>query len=165
MLKTKTAVILIVACSVIFGLLGAAGGMEFVSQQWDAAESRRQAQDVETFKQNEQREGSISQLQASLKAFTAANNACQENFTSSTLLYETAPQLNLSITGLRGLPLIPIGVQGNSAPRWWIPAKIKPQTYGDPRGAVYFYVRTDPNAADGRLLTEGPYAPAQVNQQ
>lgn len=165
LMAVNRAVFLAVACSVIFSVLGAACGAEYVLRGMDQIEQGAAASAMDSAERATTEPHSQSAAQREIRMrLAAALKACQENFTAGTVLYETAPQLNIAVTGLRGLPLIPVGVQGQAAPRWWIPAKIKPQTYGDPRGAVYFYIRQDPSYTDGRLLTEGPFAPEVAAQ-
>lgn len=158
LMSVNRAVFLAVACSLIGAVAGAAGGAEYVLRGMDVIE-KSAAADRASYDQHQ-----AAAEHAIVASLSDNLGECEEKFSASTLIYETAPQLNLSITGVRGLPIIPVGVQGNSAPRWWIPAKITPQTYGDPRGAVYFYTRRDPHYKDGRLLTEGPFVPGVVNQ-
>jgi hypothetical protein len=168
-IRVRSAALLVAACSLIFGVIGASLGGEYTIQRMDAidaAAAEQRATDQTRLNESMNRvENNAAQLERKNSALMGDVALCQEYFSSATLIYESAPQLNVAITGLRGLPIIPVGVQGAAAPRWWIPAKIKPQTYGDPRGAVYFYTKRDPNYTDGRLLTEGPFLPAQVNPQ
>lgn len=105
-------------------------------------------------------------LEQNNSTLRAAVTACHEFLSTGTVLYETTPRLDLAITGLRGLPVIPIGGSAQAIPRWYIPAKIKPLSYSDgPRAGVYYYVKPDPAFEDGRLSTEGPFVPEQVNPQ
>lgn len=158
-MKKPMAIFLIVACSLICGVLGVAGGAEYVLHGMDkinqAAFDERSARDA---RDNVAHLSIVADLSAHLRS-------CESQFRDSTLIYESAPQVNLAVTGVRGLPIIPVGVQAPIAPRWAIPARITPQTYGDPRGAVYFYTRRDPRYTDGRLLTEGPFVPQAVPAQ
>jgi hypothetical protein len=163
MLKTKTAVILIVACSAIFGLLGAAGGAESVNRRWDAVDAKRFARDAEIAGQANKVDGlrdqAIERLRSTAESFAAANAACQQQFAQGTLLYETPPASQISI-GLRGVLGLPVNITpgSNVAPRWWVPARIKPQIYGAAQGAVYYYV-----SGDGKA--DGPYLPAAPGMQ
>jgi hypothetical protein len=166
-MKVSWAVCLTVACSLICGVLGVAGAAEYVMRGMDKIDQSAAASAMDSAQRALTAPHPQSATQREIRLRLANNlKACQENFATGTLLYETAPQLNIAITGLRGLPLIPVGMQGTApAPRWWIPAKIEPQTYGDPRGAVYYYTKRDPSFTDGRLLTEGPYVPVPVATQ
>lgn len=155
-MKKPMAIFLIVACSVICAGLGVAGGADYVLHGMDkinqAAFDQRSAQDA---RDNVAHLSIVADLSAHLRS-------CESQFRDSTLIYESAPQVNLAVTGLRGLPIIPVGVQGNSVARWAIRGRVTPQAYGDPRGAVYYFAERDPHYTDGRLRTEGPFVPEQV---
>lgn len=155
-IRLKTAMILTVAVAAIFGGLGAAGGMEYALRGMDAIDNAAAA-DRAAYDSREE-----AARRANVASLTAELRTCREYFSASTLIYDSAPRLDLSITGVPGLPVIPVGMQTNANARWFIPARIKPQTYGESRGAVYFYARRDPGYSDGRLLTEGPFVPESV---
>lgn len=129
-------------------LLGAAGGAEYVMRRVDEMDAVAQVQREDAQKKSAE---SIRLAEQSAQIFAQANAACRQQFTESTVIYERAPQLTLSL-GFRGLPVIPIGGQGDEAPHWVIPAKIKPVVLGDARGAVYYYM-----SAENRM--DGPYLP------
>lgn len=59
---------------------------------------------------------------------------------------------------LGGLPAIPVGTQGDEAPHWLIPAKVRPMVLGDSRGAVYYYMNAENHM-------DGPYLPEPVKAQ
>jgi hypothetical protein len=151
MLKTKTAVILIVACSAIFGLLGAAGGGEYVMSRMDAMEGAR---GLEHSKVDAAKDALITRYEQTAVDLNRQLYACQVNFQASTVLYEAAPGLQLSL-GIRGVGLTP---SANQTPRWVIPARVKPLVLAGTQGAEYYYM-----TPDNRL--DGPYIPQAAAQQ
>ncbi len=135
--------------------LGFAGGAEYVMRQWDAMDSVRS---VERVKDEKLRNETTERLNQTAVSLSQQLFACQENFEESTVIYERPPQLTLGFSGFRGLPVIPIGGQGDEAPHWMIPAKVKPIVLGDSRGAVYYYM-----SRENRM--DGPYLPDVVKGQ
>jgi hypothetical protein len=76
----------------------------------------------------------------------------------ATVIYERSPQIQVTFTGLRGLPVIPLPGQGQQLPRVMIPGRVRPLILapdGDTRQAVFFYV-----SKDNRM--DGPYNPEVV---
>ena len=143
----------------IFSLvLGFAGGAEYVMRRVDALDAQRQARDQEIAAQNNKfeaaRDEAITQLRSQSEIFAQANAACRQQFTEGTLLYETPPAAQVS-QGVRSILGMPVNMTpgANVAPRWWIPAHIKPQVYGGAQGAVYYYISQD-NRADGPYLPD-----------
>ncbi|MGA7793440.1 MAG: hypothetical protein WCA19_10405 [Candidatus Acidiferrales bacterium] len=151
MLKTRTAVILIVACSAIFGLLGAAGGGEYAMSRMDALEGPRE---VERAKDATKQREAFQQVEQTAEQLSQQVMACNSAFATQTVLYEPAPGLQLSL-GLHGLGVAP---SANQAPKWVIPARVKPLVLAGTQGAVYYYM-----TADNRL--DGPYIPQVAAQQ
>jgi hypothetical protein len=146
-MKTKIAVILMAACSAIFSLLGAAGGMEYVNRRWDAAETARIAKDAAAEKQ---RANLIAERDSTDQSLLNQLFECRGQFLASTVLYEPAPGLSLNLSlGMRGLGVAP---SASETPRWVIPAKIKPLVMAGTQGAVYYYM-----TVDNRM--DGPYIP------
>lgn len=144
-IRVKTATILAAACSVIFGLLGAAGGAEYVMHQMDAIDAQRIARETQAEKQ---RASVIAQRDVTDQSLLNQLFECRGQFLASTVLYEPAPGLQLSL-GLRGLGVAP---SANETPRWVIPAKIKPLVLAGTQGAEYYYL-----TSDNRM--DGPYIP------
>lgn len=135
--------------------LGFAGGAEYVMRKVDAMDADRAAAQEKSETQRNNQERGIEQAAMEL---TQELTSCQANFQESTVIYERPPQLTLGFSGMRGLPVIPIGGQGDEAPHWLIPAKVKPLVLGDSRGAVYYYMNSE-NRMDG------PYLPETVKPQ
>lgn len=139
-------------------VLGFAGGAEYVMRRVDALDAQRQARDQEIAAQTNKfeaaRDEAMTQLRAQSEIFAQANAACRQQFSQGTLLYETpaAAQVSLGVRSVLGMP-VNMTPGANVAPRWWIPAKIKPQVYGAAQGAVYYYVSTD-NRVDGPYLPD-----------
>jgi len=152
----KTAVILIVACSVISAVIGASCGAEYTMRQWETADSARAARETAAEKQ---RASAISARDAADQSLLSQLFDCRAQFSEGTILYETPANTQLSI-GLRGVLGLPVNVTPglNVVPRWWVPAKIKPQIYGPAQGAVYYYV-----GGDGKV--DGPYLPTAPGGQ
>jgi hypothetical protein len=139
--------------------LGFAGGAEYVMQRVEKVEAQRRVREQEIFVQRGQAEAErdriIGNLQAASDALASLNIECQAKFSEGTLVYETPAVAQVSL-GLRSVLGMPVNLTpgANGAPRWWIPAKIKPQVYGEARGAVYYYVSRD-QRVDGPYFPEG----------
>jgi hypothetical protein len=155
--------------SVFSLVLGFAGGAEYVMRRVDAMDAVRVAHQAEidakrlardqefaadANKVDEMRDEAITRLRSESEVFAQANAACRQQFAEGTLLYETPAVAQVSL-GLRSI--LGMGVSqtpgANVAPRWWIPAHIKPQVYGASQGAVYYYISTD-NRVDGPYLPD-----------
>ncbi|MBZ5662724.1 MAG: hypothetical protein LAO08_20170 [Acidobacteriia bacterium] len=146
----KTAITWFLILGAIELALGFAGGAEYIMRKVDALDAdRAAAQDkVDAAKDAIAKQYISTDVELNRELYL-----CQANFLESTVIYERPPQLTLGFSGIRGLPVIPIGGQGDEAPHWLIPAKIKPMVLGDSRGAVYYYMSRD-NRMDGPYLPE-----------
>jgi predicted DNA repair protein MutK len=150
--------LLILGYGVMCMVLGFAGGAEVVMRKVDALDAQRARATAADAKQAEEVHAQLvttaTQAQSSAEIFAAANAACRQQFSQGTLLYETPAAAQMA-TGLRSVLGMPVNLApgANVSPRWWIPAKIKPQVYGPAQGAVYYYIGQD-NRVDG------PYLPA-----
>lgn len=80
-----------------------------------------------------------------------------EHFSEATVLYEPLPAKSDMISSVAMLLGHPVPVVQGMAPRWFIPAKVKPIVYGDPRGMQLVYV-------DAQGRKEGPFAPGILPQ-
>lgn len=156
-MRKDTAITWILVVSAVSLALGFAGGAEYVMRRVDALDGARAAAQQKT---EAARQDDWNKLELTLKNSQQAADVlgtgftnCRAQFDQSTVIYERAPQLTLGFSGIRGLPVIPIGAQGDEAPHWLIPAKIKPMVLGDSRGAVYYYMTRD-NRMDGPYLPE-----------
>lgn len=146
----KSAITWMLLIGVIAMVLGFAGGAEYVMRRVDALDAARESEQAQI---NAQREERSKQYADAAVGLTAQLAACQTQFEESTVIYERPPQLTIGFSGIRGLPVIPVGGQGDEAPHWLIPAKIKPIVLGDSRGAVYYYMNRE-NRMDGPYLPE-----------
>jgi hypothetical protein len=144
--------------SILSLALGFAGGAEYIMRRVDALDAQRHARDQEiaaqTNKLEAARDEGIERLKANAEIFAQANAACRQQFSEGTMLYETpaVAQVSLGLRSVLGMPVTQTP-GANVAPRWWIPAKIKPQVYGESHGAVYYYIGQD-NRVDGPYLPD-----------
>jgi hypothetical protein len=82
----------------------------------------------------------------------------EESTGDSTVIYERSPQIQISFTALRGLPVLPLPGNGQELPRVLIPGHVKPLILapdGDARQAVFYYM-------DRKNRLDGPYLPEVV---
>ena len=148
-MRVKTAIAYAIAIAVIFGVVGVAAGGEYVMSQADVLDAQRA---VQQRKVNEDRVDTMNRYEQTAVELNRQLYACQVQFQASTVLYEPAPGLQLSL-GLRGVGIAP---SANQTPRWVIPARVKPQVLSGSPGGLYYYL-----TSDNRM--DGPYVP-QVAQ-
>lgn len=108
-----------------------------------------------------QKESLAQQLAAYITAGGQQMGASRELLSEATVLFEPAPvdprlQAVQTILTLAGHP-VPLPMISGMRPRWFIPAKIKPTVYGDPRGMQLIYV-------DAQGHKQGPFAPEILPQ-
>jgi hypothetical protein len=157
--------------------IGVAIGGGFAMRQADAAIDAIRAHDAEEYASLKTNCDSVVELNGRLQEALGKMNAAAGNLLSrvgqdesilkeyvddaqasageSTVIYERSPQLTIRLTGIRGLPILPLPGNGQELPRVLIPGRVKPMILapdGDTRSAVFFYVKN--NRMQGPFLPE-----------
>jgi hypothetical protein len=96
-----------------------------------------------------------------LENYTKTAASQRELLSTATVLYEPAAQSQAPLAAAAQLIATfaghPLPAVSGMVPRWYIPARVRPTVYGDPRGMVLMYV-------DAQGRKEGPFAPEILPQ-
>jgi hypothetical protein len=96
-----------------------------------------------------------------LENYTKTAASQRELLSTATVLYEPAAQSQAPLAAAAQLIATfaghPLPAVSGMVPRWYIPARVRPTVYGDPRGMVLVYV-------DAQGRKEGPFAPEILPQ-
>jgi hypothetical protein len=129
-----------------------------------AKDSQHQAQIAALNQQIDLLQKRNTTLAAEARSLLDANGKLQgaqrEELSSATILYEpssTSAPLTAAAQLVAMVSGHPLPAVAGYVPRWYIPARVKPTVYGDPRGMVLVYV-------DAQGRREGPFAPEILPQ-
>ena len=143
-------------------VLGVAGGGLFAIHEADQIIARINSVHTEALQnaseeENQYKEALAGCTGSGLKLLDRVKN--DEGDGTNTVIYErTPPTLKIAITGIHGLPILPMPSNGHAIPRLLIPGRVQPIELapdGDAApGMVYFYVDAATNTLHGPMPIE-----------